>query len=188
MVSDIRLKREVIQHELGHWVTARHHGIYTDHIEISRQGKYYYGHCNIFIFPKLRDTEDAKKLIESRIRTLMAGAAAQLIDRNGANWSCVMEIFQSNGSNDYDKISEYISFVSGFDETTHMNKENTNDIYSHLLGKYWTETEKVIENNVKTVRTLSDYIISQLDRSTGSIKFSTEELISQIERGMPSCK
>lgn len=188
MVSYIRLKREVIQHELGHWVTARHHGIYTDHIEISRCGENYYGHCHIFIFPKLRGAEDARKLIESRIRTLMAGAAAQLIDRNGADWSSVMEIFQSNGSNDYDKISEYISFVSGFDEATYMNRENTNEIYSHLLGRYWAETEALIKDNVETVRILRDYIISQLDRDSDAINFSTEELISQIEKGMPFCK
>src|SRR5450830_800510 len=101
MASHIRMKREVIQHELGHWITARHHEIHTDHIKISRNGNSYYGHCNLFIFPKFYGVEDARKMIEARIRTLMAGAAAQLIERQTADWSCVIEIFDTNGKDDY---------------------------------------------------------------------------------------
>lgn len=180
MVSYIRLKREVIQHELGHWVTALHHETYTDHIEISRNKEIYYGHCNLFITPKFHDIEDARKLIESRIRTLMAGAAAQLIDRNGANWDCVMKIFRSNGSDDFAKINEYLYFVSGFDSSTFMNKENTSEIYNNLLDKYWSETVKIIKNNADTIRELRDYILSKLDSNKLTFKFSTKELTSQL--------
>lgn len=180
MVSYIRLKREVIQHELGHWVTARHHETYTDHIEISRDGKIYYGHCNLFIFPKFHSIDDARKLIESRIRTLMAGAAEQLIDRDDANWSCVMEIFHSNGSDDFAKINEYISFVSGFDPSNFMDKENTNEIYNNLFKKYWIETENIIKRNAEAIRGIRDYIISRLDNNLKTISFSTQELVSQL--------
>lgn len=186
MVSYIRLKREVIQHELGHWVTARHHETYTDHIDISREGKTYYGHCNLFIFPKLHEIEDAKKLIESRIRTLMAGAAAQLIERKSADWNCVMEIFHSNGSDDFAKINEYISFVSGFDSSTFMDKENTSEIYSNLFERYWTETVAIIEDNAEAIRNLRDYILSKLDNNLNTIIFPTEELVSQLAKNLTS--
>ncbi|MBC3948954.1 hypothetical protein [Pseudomonas folii] len=180
MASCVRLKREVVEHEVGHWITARHHGIYTDHIEITRDGNSYYGHCNLFIFPRLREIGDARKLIESRIRTLMAGAAAQLIDRKTAEWSCVMEIFRGNGANDFDKISEYIYFVSGFDSNTFMDKENASELFDNLFAKYWLETVKIISDNTKTIRALSDHILSKLDDSPVRQKFPTEDLVSHL--------
>lgn len=174
-------KREVIQHELGHWITARHHETYTDHIEISRD-EHGYGHCNLFIFPKLHKIEDARKLIESRIRTLMAGAAAQLIDRKEIEWSCVMKVFESNGADDYAKINEYLSFTSGFDPNTFMNRDNMNDIFQKLFEKYWSETVEITKNNEETIRALRDYILSKLDHNEASTNFSTTELVTHMEK------
>lgn len=180
MASYTKMKREVIQHELGHWIAARHHDIHTDHIKIFRAERTYYGHCNLFIFPKLHNIDDARKLIESRIRTLIAGAAAQLIDRQSKSFNCVMEILNSNGEDDHAKIIEYISFASGFDPSTFMNKENASNIYHDLFIKYLNETDDIISRNTKTIKTLRDYILSKLDYKKNEFTFPTEELISKM--------
>lgn len=56
----------------------------------------------------------------------MAGAVAQLIERKKVQWSCMMNIFESNCADDFEKINEYLSFVSGCYPESFMDRENTN--------------------------------------------------------------
>lgn len=182
MVSQVNLRREVIQHEIGHWVVARHHKIHADYIEISEDSRGCYGHCNLFIFPRFNKIDDAREMIEARIRTLMAGTAAQLIERKTCVWDNVMKVFNSNGADDYTKISEYISLVSGFSSENFMDHDNTNEVYSRLFSKYWGEVVEIIKKHENDIRALTRYVLLKKHNGCDPLKVSTNELVSEIEK------
>lgn len=145
-----QLRRDVIRHELGHWVASRLQGFTTGAIRV------FDDHASAeldLVVPALSDAGDIVAYIRRRITVLYAGMIAEsLLSETDIDAKKVEHLRETTSSDDYGKIKELLRVWGGMRVTVGANPIDFQNVVQGLEIEIANETAAMIVANAKAIR------------------------------------
>ena len=183
-------KKDVIRHELGHWLAAKKLGFCVGDIGITIHENFsgfgYAGTANILPCHKIDDIEDLKNYLRNRIAILFSGVLSQVMIKDEAEISSrlVEKLLASDGADDNSKIIELTHILRGVLYSDNMSSEMEIQQRSEIMSSCW----ELACSNLEEYKDLIDFLLNEIGKcvtqSNKLYKFSR----SQIENWITTYK
>jgi len=155
MENPLKYKKEILYHELGHWIVAKEFQFRVGDIEIyfyqTIDGYYHEASSQVFPMPHINNIASLETYLENRICILYTGVASQQLYEK-RNTDVLIEEW---GIDDNKKIKELMFILRGinFDKKEiRINLEKEHIL--QLIEKCWKKTELIINENSKIIKNM----------------------------------
>lgn len=183
MTTFIKARQTLIQHELGHWLVARHEGFKVGGISITfkadRLGRLmeYFGSSHVLPAPEVACVDDVQRYLRSRITVLFAGICAEVLGRDEAeiNSGLMTHLLNTSGKADYRVIEEHMPLLRALAFGGCPDDDTAQTQCDQLVGEIWQSTCEVVEG-------LKGKILWMADRLKDEVVDWNREYVFEYER------
>ena len=160
-------KREIIGHELGHWVSAKHLGLNVGAIKIkidtgARGQPFHSAATTIFIECNLNSVDDVYRHVANRISILFSGVLSQFIFTNQDNTTTAKDLLQTYGQDDESKIYELLHIARGVKFSGKMSKDNEICQKKQISDECWSKSLEIVEKRKDEISFICQKISNEL--------------------------
>lgn len=157
MINDFN-KKELIRHELGHWIVARELGFKIGDIKLNIFNNGHNGSSKIFPEPFIDTIDELEKYLINRICVLYAGVISQLIflDEKLRTAEKSAYLLNTYAADDHGKIMELIFILRAVRYEKHKISEKYEIIQKQdIVNEIWNKCYKIIEEKKKDIEHLT---------------------------------
>lgn len=183
-------RTNVIKHELGHWLVARHVGFPAAEIEITihkrlvahgRYQHYQHGSVQLYPAPVVGNVEELKDYLEKRFQVLYAGTAAQ-IEGQELDGDQTGEVMRLDAADDLRIIRELAPLLRGIIYGAEVDRQTSEQQCFEMLESCWTKVSHLVSELSPKLNLMASRMAEKITVPNMLYTFSLDELIRLEEQ------
>lgn len=175
-----QVRRDVVSHELGHWLVARALQFKTGGISITihQQGfgsPIQDGHATVFPAPVITSADELRSYLEDRICILYGGLAGQVHNQE-LTPDELGEIQMRDASSDIRTIKELLPMLRGIHYGPEADATTSEVQFNEVIAPIWLRAQHLVDQAYPKLEWMREQLEPKVERPNITYTFDKDDL------------